>query len=111
MLESIFLKRLWIFATKFTIWKTFRFEVGDSESIPFEDEKFDVVLNVESSHCYGDMDQFMSEVTRVLKPGGHFLWCDLRPGNSREKTNTHFANSGSAINKQKRNHRQYNCGP
>jgi len=46
------------------------------------------------------MDQFMSEVTRVLKPGGHFLWCDLRPGNSREKTNTHFANSGlQLINK------------
>jgi ubiquinone/menaquinone biosynthesis C-methylase UbiE len=69
------------------------FQVGDSENIPFEDGKFDVVLNVESSHCYGDMDQFMSEVTRVLKPGGHFLWCDLRPGNSREETNTQFANS------------------
>ena len=76
------------------------FQVGDSENIPFEDEKFDIVLNVESSHCYGDMDQFMSEVTRVLKPGGHFLWCDLRPGNSREKTNAHFANSGlQLINK------------
>ena len=40
------------------------------------------------------MDQFMSEVTRVLNPGGHFLWCDLRPGSSIEKTNSHFANSG-----------------
>jgi SAM-dependent methyltransferase len=70
------------------------FRVGDSESIPFEDGSFDVVLNVESSHCYGDMGQFMSEVMRVLKPGGYFLWCDLRPENSREKTDTHFTNSG-----------------
>ena len=76
------------------------FQVGDSENIPFEDGSFDVVLNVESSHCYGNMDKFMSEVTRVLKPGGHFLWCDLRPGNSREKTNAHFASSGlQLINK------------
>ena len=76
------------------------FQVGDSENIPFDDGIFDVVLNIESSHCYGDMDQFMSEVTRVLKPGGHFLWCDLRPENSREKTNFHFSNSGlELINK------------
>ena len=70
------------------------FQVGDSENIPFEEGAFDVVLNIESSHCYGDMGQFMSEVTRVLTPGGYFLWCDLRSGNIREKTNTHFANSG-----------------
>ncbi|MBT4370683.1 MAG: class I SAM-dependent methyltransferase [Candidatus Marinimicrobia bacterium] len=70
------------------------FQVGDSENIPFKDGRFDVILNVESSHCYGDMDQFMEEVTRVLKPGGHFLWCDLRPINILEKLNTQFAESG-----------------
>jgi len=70
------------------------FQAGDSENIPFEDNKFDVVLNVESSHCYGDMEKFMAEVTRVLKPGGYFLWCDLRPGSSREKTNHHLTCSG-----------------
>ena len=73
------------------------FQVGDSENIPFDDGKFDVVLNIESSHCYGNMDQFMSEVTRVLKPGGHFLWCDLRPINILEKLNTQFAESGMAL--------------
>ncbi|MGY8765177.1 MAG: class I SAM-dependent methyltransferase [Fidelibacterota bacterium] len=70
------------------------FRVGDSESIPFGDSEFDVILNVESSHCYGDMDKFMAEVKRVLKPGGHFLWCDLRPVNILEKLNTQFAESG-----------------
>ena len=54
------------------------FAVGDSENIPFLDGEFDVVLNVESSHCYGDVPAFLFEVRRVLKPGGVFLWCDFR---------------------------------
>lgn len=52
---------------------------GDAESLPLEDGTFDVVLNVESSHCYGSMPRFLSEVRRVLRPGGHFLFADLRP--------------------------------
>ena len=54
------------------------FCVGDSEKIPFESESFDVVLNVESSHCYGNIPLFLTEVKRVLKPGGFFLWADFR---------------------------------
>ena len=30
---------------------------------------FDAVLNVESSHCYPDIDKFYAEVLRMLKPG------------------------------------------
>lgn len=51
---------------------------GDAESLPFEDATFDAVLNVESSHCYGSMAKFLSEVSRVLRPGGHLLWADFR---------------------------------
>ena len=54
------------------------FCVGDSEKIPFESESFDVVLNVESSHCYGNIPLFLIKVKRVLKPGGFFLWADFR---------------------------------
>ena len=54
------------------------FCVGDSEKIRFENESFDVVLNVESSHCYGNIPLFLAEVKRVLKPGGFFLWADFR---------------------------------
>ena len=43
------------------------------------DATFDVVLNVESSHCYGRFDAFLGEVRRVLRPGGHFLYADFRP--------------------------------
>ena len=53
------------------------FLVGDSAKLPFEDNSVDVILNVESSHCYPSIPDFISEVCRVLKPGGHFLYCDL----------------------------------
>ena len=55
------------------------FEQGDAEALPFPDASFDIVLNVESSHCYGSMERFMGEVARVLRPGGFFLWADMRP--------------------------------
>tara|TARA_B100000683_G_scaffold134032_1_gene130812 strand:- start:4448 stop:5248 length:801 start_codon:yes stop_codon:yes gene_type:complete len=54
------------------------FITGDSENLPFENNTFDAIINVESSHCYTSMNKFIDEVTRVLKPGGYFLFCDLR---------------------------------
>ena len=54
------------------------FKVGDSEDLPFDDNTFDAIINIESSHCYASMDNFLTEVKRVLKPGGYFLFCDLR---------------------------------
>jgi len=56
-----------------------RFIAGDAENLPFPDASFDVVLNVESSHCYPHMANFLSEVRRVLKPGGLLLYADFRP--------------------------------
>ncbi len=55
-----------------------RFVHGDAQSMPFADQSFDAVVNVESSHCYSDMDRFLAEVHRVLRPGGELLWADLR---------------------------------
>ncbi len=54
------------------------FSFGDAEDIPFPDNSYDIVINVESSHCYGSINKFLSEVFRVLKPGGFFLFCDFR---------------------------------
>ncbi|MGM1028332.1 MAG: methyltransferase domain-containing protein [Actinomycetota bacterium] len=55
------------------------FVQGDALAMPFADSSFDVVVNVESSHCYDSMDDFLAEVHRVLRPGGSFLFADLRP--------------------------------
>lgn len=51
---------------------------GDAEDLPFEEARFDAVINVESSHCYGSMTRFLTEVHRVLRPGGRLSWADLR---------------------------------
>ena len=55
------------------------FSWGDAEHLPFTDGSFDAVVNVESSHCYRSMESFLSEVRRVLRPGGFFLFADFRP--------------------------------
>lgn len=67
---------------------------GDAVSLPFENDKFDVVINVESSHCYPSMEKFAREVWRVLKPGGWLLYCDLRHAEDIEKLVGTFNFSG-----------------
>lgn len=57
--------------------KGLKFIQGEAEKLPFENEKFDAVVNVESARCYGNIPQFFSEVKRVLKPGGKFLFADM----------------------------------
>jgi SAM-dependent methyltransferase len=54
------------------------FVVGDAVNLPFPAGSFDVVVNVESSHCYGHLDRFFAEVVRVLRPGGRFAYTDFR---------------------------------
>ena len=55
------------------------FALGDATALQFPDNSFDVVVNIESSHCYSSIEKFFSEVKRVLKPGGVFLFADHRP--------------------------------
>lgn len=55
-----------------------KFLHGDAQKLPFADASFDAVINIEASHCYPDFPRFLSEVARVLRPGGHFLYADFR---------------------------------
>lgn len=66
------------------------FKQGDAEQMPFDDQSFDMILNVESSHCYGNMPAFVAEVARVLKPGGKLAWVDLRGKNMIADTDDAF---------------------
>lgn len=54
------------------------FRAGDAQRMPFADASFDIIINVESSLNYPDMPAFLSEVDRVLRPGGYFLFADYR---------------------------------
>ena len=69
------------------------FKLGDAEHLPFKDNTFDAVINIESSHCYGNMERFLSEVSRVVKPGGYFGWADLRAKDMVKETEFAFEKS------------------
>lgn len=55
-----------------------KFVQGDAESLPFPDQSFDAVINIEASLHYPHFSRFLAEVARVLRPGGHFLYADVR---------------------------------
>lgn len=73
------------------------FEQADAQNLPFKDESFDVVLNVESSHRYPQMELFVSEVKRVLRPGGHLLFIDFRYDHEIDQMHKHLEESGMEI--------------
>ena len=50
---------------------------GDATSLPFADRAFDVVWTQHVQMNIPDKQKLYSEITRVLKPGGHFLYYDI----------------------------------
>lgn len=50
----------------------FKFKIVDAESIPFENENFDVVIANHMLYHVPDIDRAFSEIYRVLKYGGYF---------------------------------------
>jgi ubiquinone/menaquinone biosynthesis C-methylase UbiE len=88
------------FSNKHNANSTLSFIEGDAEELPFEDDSYDVVLNVESSHCYGNMQQFVNEVYRVLKQGGYFSWADLRSTEEGKQLSSIFNSAGFEIKQE-----------
>jgi ubiquinone/menaquinone biosynthesis C-methylase UbiE len=56
--------------------KSIEFKVSDAHKLQYPNSFFDILISVESSHCYHGLKSFFSEVSRVLKPGGIFLYTD-----------------------------------
>ncbi|MFL2976314.1 MAG: class I SAM-dependent methyltransferase [Candidatus Thalassarchaeaceae archaeon] len=77
-----------------------QFVEGNAMSLSFEDESYDIIYNVESSHCYSNMSQFISEAYRVLRPGGHFAWTDFRDKKTMESIHKQFLSTGFEIELQ-----------
>jgi len=57
--------------------KSVRFKISNAEHLEYGDDQFDIVLSVESSHCYNHLEKFYAEVRRVLKKEGVFLYTDI----------------------------------
>jgi ubiquinone/menaquinone biosynthesis C-methylase UbiE len=54
------------------------FGPGNANSLPFAENSFHAVINVESSHCYPSMPAVLRQVERVLYKRGYFLFADFR---------------------------------
>jgi ubiquinone/menaquinone biosynthesis C-methylase UbiE len=50
---------------------------GDATTLPFDDSTFDVVWTQHVQMNIPDKKMLYSEISRVLKPGGHFLYYDI----------------------------------
>lgn len=76
------------------------FRQGNAQDLDFEYNSCDVLINVESSHRYPDMSAFLSEVKRVLRPGGYFLLTDFRYDYDFEATKLLLETFGMTIKKE-----------
>lgn len=65
------------FCSKTHVKRPIDFRVGDALNIPLPDASCDAIVNVESSHSYGNLPKFLNEVRRICRPGGWFLHTDF----------------------------------
>ncbi|MDY7077640.1 MAG: class I SAM-dependent methyltransferase [Chloroflexota bacterium] len=62
----------------------FRYEVIDAQEIPFERGSFDGVIANHMLYHVPDIGRALSEIRRVLRPGGHFYATTVGEGHMRE---------------------------
>lgn len=49
-------------------------QIIENNKTLFNDDSFDVVLSVEVMEHVEDLDAYLKEIYRILKPGGYFIW-------------------------------------
>lgn len=74
---------------------------GDAQNLSLENNSCDVVINVESSHRYPDMEAFLGEVSRTLRPNGYFLFTDFRYDYEIEDMKKYLESSGMSVLKER----------
>ncbi len=70
-------KRLIRIARRRNFGPSIRYTSGNAYSLPYDRSEFGLVVSVEVSHALEDKDRFLSEVSRVMKPDGRFVWSDF----------------------------------
>lgn len=76
------------------------FRHGDAQNLDLAHNTCDIVLNVESSHHYPNMQAFLHEVHRILRPGGYFLFTDFRYDFEMEDMKKLLETSGLTVMKE-----------
>lgn len=77
-----------------------RFLQGAAEDIPLPDECIDAIVNIEASCLYQDTAKFFSEVFRLLRPGGYFVYADIHLTKDIDDLFSRLVNSGLKILRQ-----------
>jgi len=54
-----------------------QYQIEDASNLSFEDGYFDLVVSQNVFHHIPNWKEAVREVSRVIKPGGYFLWLDL----------------------------------
>ena len=54
-----------------------KFIEGDCSSLPIDSESIDILISIQSIHCFPNLSAFLSEAERVLKSGGRLLLADF----------------------------------
>jgi SAM-dependent methyltransferase len=68
--------------------------------VAFDATSFDAIINIESSHCYGSMENFLANAKRVLRQNGYFLYADFRNENDVALLHNQMEKSGMKILKR-----------
>ena len=74
-----------------------RFLQGTAEDLPLPGDGFDAVINIEASCLYRDTARFFSEVFRVLRPGGHFVYADIHRAGDIDQVFAELSQSGLVV--------------
>ena len=82
------------FCNRYYLVDGLSFVQGNAESLHFPDNSFDVVINVEASSYYPHIERFFSNVVRVLRPNGYFLYADMRYAEELEVWQTQLRSTG-----------------
>ena len=70
------------------------FICADAERLPFRNNCFDTIISIESSHAYPSNERFLSEVCRVLRPGGYLVLADVRRKSQLQTLRSEIETSG-----------------
>jgi len=73
------------------------FKQGDAENLPIENEKYDCIINIESSHQYPNLIRFYREVRRVMHNNSQFMYADFFDKNEIEQCEQEALRAGLVL--------------
>ena len=65
-----------------------------------EEGSVDLLVNVESSHCYGNIDNFFTQINRALSKDGYFCFTDFRGKEGMETLKAKLAEYFTIVNQE-----------